>query len=206
MRTDWKAIIMQILLLMEWWKALESSSQAFLSMAIVSSLLLVMLVAIHLMGLEQDTESDVKTQSERKRQLFDARMILVFFTLFSWMIVTFSFFQFSIPIALLIATLVAAVMTFFSRYLIKRWFTRNDKMGPADLLQQTGEVLQSIPPHRNGFGKVFLSLPEAPFQIEAITAGQELSPGAHVRVVDVIDDRIILVEPIEENYPGQGPR
>lgn len=197
---------MQILLLMEWWKALESSSQAFLSMAIVSSLLLVMLIAIHLMGLEQDAESDVKTQSERKRQLFDARMILVFFTLFSWMTVAFTFFLFPIPTALLIATLVAAVITFFSRYLIKRWFTRNDKMGAADLLQQTGEVLQSIPPHRNGFGKVYLSLPEAPFQIEAITAGQELSPGSHVRVIDVIDDRIILVEPIEENYPGQGPR
>lgn len=197
---------MQILLLMEWWKALESSSQAFLSMAIVSSLLLVMLIAIHLMGLEQDAESDVKTQSERKRQWFDARMILVFFTLFSWMIVTFILFQFPIPTALLIATLVASVITFFSRYLIKRWFTLNDKMGPADLLQQTGEVLQSIPPHRNGFGKVYLSLPEAPFQIEAITAGQELSPGSHVRVIDVIDDRIILVEPIEENYPGQGPR
>lgn len=191
---------------MEWWKALESSSQAFLSMAIVSSLLLVMLIAIHLMGLEQDAESDVKTQSERKRQWFDARMILVFFTLFSWMIVTFILFQFPIPTALLIATLVASVITFFSRYLIKRWFTLNDKMGPADLLQQTGEVLQSIPPHRNGFGKVYLSLPEAPFQIEAITAGQELSPGSHVRVIDVIDDRIILVEPIEENYPGQGPR
>lgn len=189
---------------MEWWKALESSSQAFLSMAIVSSLLLVMLIAIHLMGLEQEAESDVKTQSDRKRQLFDARMILVFFTLFSWMIVIFTFIQLSIPAALLIATLVASTISFSSRYLIKRWLTKNEKMGVADLLQQTGEVLQSIPPHRNGFGKVYLSLPEAPFQIEAITAGQELSPGAHVRVVDVIDDRIILVEPIEENYPGQG--
>lgn len=189
---------------MEWWKALESSSQAFLSMAIVSSLLLVMLIAIHLMGLEQEAESDIKTQSDRKRQLFDARMILVFFTLFSWMIVIFTFVQLSIPAALLIATLVASAISFSSRYLIKRWLTQNEKMGMADLLQQTGEVLQSIPPHRNGFGKVYLSLPEAPFQIEAITAGQELRPGAHVRVIDVIDDRIILVEPIEENYPGQG--
>jgi len=195
---------MKILLLMEWWKALESSSQAFLSMAIVSSLLLVMLIAIHLMGLEQEAESDIKTQSDRKRQLFDARMILVFFTLFSWMIVIFTFVQLSIPAALLIATLVASAISFSSRYLIKRWLTQNEKMGMADLLQQTGEVLQSIPPHRNGFGKVYLSLPEAPFQIEAITAGQELRPGAHVRVIDVIDDRIILVEPIEENYPGQG--
>jgi membrane protein implicated in regulation of membrane protease activity len=196
---------MKILLLMEWWKALESSSQAFLSMAIVSSLLLVMLIAIHLMGLEQEAESDIKTQSDRKRQLFDARMILVFFTLFSWMIVIFTFVQLSISSAVLVATLVASVISFSSRYLIKRWLTQNGKMGAADLLQQTGKVLQSIPPHRNGFGKVYLSLPEAPFQIEAITAGQELRPGAHVRVIDVIDDRIILVEPIEENYPGQGP-
>ncbi|NET39197.1 MAG: hypothetical protein F6K19_45710, partial [Cyanothece sp. SIO1E1] len=48
---------MQILLLMDWWKAMGSTTQAFMSMAIVSTLLLAMLIAIHLMGLEHDAES-----------------------------------------------------------------------------------------------------------------------------------------------------
>jgi len=195
---------MQILLLMEWWKAMGTTIQAFMSMAIVSTLLLVMLVGIHLMGLEQEGEPSGKSPAERKRQWFDARMILVFCTLCSWLIVAFTFGLFSIKAALLFSTLIAAPLTFFGRYLIKRWFTPVEDVTKLDLLQQTGQVLQSIPPHRNGFGKVYLSLPEAPFQIEAITAGQELSAGEHVRVIDVIDDRIILVEPIEEEYPGQG--
>lgn len=195
---------MQILLLMDWWKAMGSTTQAFMSMAIVSTLLLAMLIAIHLMGLEHDAESSDTAASERKRQWFDARMILVFCTVCSWLIVVFNFAQFNLKLSLLFAVLIAAPLAFFSRYMLKRWFTPFEEVNKLDLLQTTGEVLQSIPPHRNGFGKVYLSLPEAPFQIEAITAGQELSPGAHVRVIDVIDDRIILVEPVEEEYPGQG--
>lgn len=195
---------MQILLLMDWWKAMGSTTQAFMSMAIVSTLLLAMLIAIHLMGLEHDAESSDTAASERKRQWFDARMILVFCTVCSWLIVVFNFAQFNLKLSLLFAVLIAAPLAFFSRYMLKRWFTPFEEVSKLDLLQTTGEVLQSIPPHRNGFGKVYLSLPEAPFQIEAITAGQELSPGAHVRVIDVIDDRIILVEPVEEEYPGQG--
>jgi membrane protein implicated in regulation of membrane protease activity len=190
--------------LMEWWKAMGSTDQAFLSMAIVSTLLLAMLIANHLMGLEQDAEPSGKANSDRKRQWFDARMFLVFCTLCSWLIVAFIFAELSLSFSLLFALLIAAPLTFFGRYLIKKWLTPSEDVNRMDLLLQTGEVLQYIPPHRNGFGKVHFSLPEAPFQIEAITAGQELSPGSHVRVVDVIDDRIILVEPIEEEYPGQG--
>ena len=189
---------------MEWWKAMGKTDQAFMSMAIVSTLLLAMLIAIHLMGLEQEAESSGKSNSDRKRQWFDARMILVFCTLCSWLLVTFTFAQFSVSSAVLFSVIIAAPLTFFGRYLIKKWLTKVEDVKSLDLLLQTGEVLQSIPPHRNGFGKVHFSLPEAPFQIEAITAGQELTPGSHVRVVDVIDDRIILVEPIEEEYPGQG--
>lgn len=194
---------MRLLLLMEWWKALDSTSQAFLSMAIVSSLLLVILVSIHLLGLEQDIESASKSPSDRKKQLFDARMIMVFFTLFSWIVVITNFFGYALPFAFAIAALVAFSLSFLGRYLIIKWFIPNAKIASQDLLEQTGEVLQSIPPHRNGFGKVHITLPQAPFQLEAITAGQELRPGAHVRVIDVIDNRILLVEPIEENYPGQ---
>lgn len=181
-----------------------SIDQAFLSMAIVSTLLLAMLIAIHLIGFEQDTEPSGKTNSDRQRQWFDARMLLVFCTLCSWLMVAFIFAQLSLSLSLLLSGLIAATLTFFGRYLIKKWLTPAEDVNSLDLLLQTGEVLQYIPPHRNGFGKVHFSLPEAPFQIEAITAGQELSPGSHVRVVDVIDDRIILVEPIEEEYPGQG--
>jgi len=81
----------------------------------------------------------------------------------------------------------------------------------------TGEVLTSIPPHRNGFGKVHLNLRAAPFEMDAVTAGEELPPGAPIRVVEVIDERVLLVEAIierEQPYPkeendeqkgGQGP-
>lgn len=196
---------MKILLMIEWWKALASTSQAFLSMAIVSSLLLVMLVAIHLLGLEQDAGSTSKGQTDWKKQLFDARMILVFFTLLSWTVVTTDFVGFSTSNSFAIAAIVAFLLSFLGRYLIKTWFTSGGKIVSQDLMQQTGEVLKSIPPHRNGFGKVHISLPQAPFQLEAITAGQELRPGMHVRVVDVIDNRVLLVEPIEETYPGQIP-
>jgi hypothetical protein len=63
-------------------------------------------------------------------------------------------------------------------------------------LASTGKVLSSIPPHRNGFGKVHLNLREAPFEIDAVTAGQEVPKGTPVRVVDILDDKIVLVEPI----------
>ena len=55
----------------------------------------------------------------------------------------------------------------------------------------------SIPPHRNGFGKVHLNVRGVPNELEAITAGQAIQPGMAVRVIDIIEDEVLVVEPVD---------
>ncbi len=71
--------------------------------------------------------------------------------------------------------------------------------------QSTGKALKTIPPHRNGFGAVHLNVREAPFAVEAVTSGKAISPGTPVRVVGIIDERVVLVEPLDDQDEAASP-
>ena len=70
-----------------------------------------------------------------------------------------------------------------------------------EALTSTGEVLQSIPPHINGRGTVHLNLRNAPYKINAVSRSGELPAGVPVRVVAILDDQTLVVEPLDGQPP-----
>lgn len=188
---------MQLLFIAGWWSSLDALKQAFWSIAIICTLLLGIFFVLRQFEIYQDR----KDAPDPKRWL-NAQQVFLFFSILGWSSAIFMT-PANWPWMLAITGLAGiSVVWFYHQYFSRKSKTRK-KAG--DYRTSIGEVLQPIPSHRNGFGKVHLNLRTAPRELEAITAGQEIPRGTPVRVVDVIDNRVLLVEPIPQHdkYPGQ---
>ncbi len=178
----------------DWWMGLDIYQRILWSVAIVSSILLFILMVLSLYGHEAEPEEG----RERKRsRLIEPKTILMAFTCLGWV----GLLAYSLTGSLqfmLIFSVLAAVLGAFLPWWVGPYLRR----GPFDMetvRASTGKVLRSVPPHRNGFGKVHLNMRAAPFKMDAVTAGEELPPGATIRVVEIIDDRVLLVEAVHKS-------
>lgn len=201
----WKWYIkenMNLILMTNWWTSLAWEKQAFWSLAIVSSILLGILFLSSL--LDEDSEETGSSPRSGLSHLLDSRFILVFFTVMGWS----GLILFHNTGSLERSVWWSSVFSIFIALLV-RWLDisgrrlRRKKSTKIGDILSTGEVLQPIPPHRNGFGKVQINNRRSHYTVDAITAGNEIPRGTPVRVVDVIDDHVILVESLDPQYPGQ---
>lgn len=198
---------MQVQLFTDWWMSLGWERQIFWSVAIVSTLLLGILLILDIFNIDFDGEEDSE-DGRRRNRMFESRCVLVFFTGFGWSAVFLSGFWSNFR-DVLVCSIVAGFLAGLTVRLITRYFSRMYRLHQFDahrVVLATGEVLKPVPPHRNGFGKVHLNLRGAPFELEAVTAGQELPAGSSIRVVEIIDDRILLVEALENGYPHRAEK
>jgi len=189
-----------------WWESLSLLQQSLWLVAVASSLLLLILIVMSLL----QPETEAKTNARLSR-IFNPRTILAFLTFFGWVGLLSSYYLDSRLFVLLIgstAGLLAAATAKGITLMLLRLAPRPSKISTDRILLSTGRVLNTVPSHRNGFGKVHLDMRGLPYEIEAMTAGTELKAGASVRVVGVLEDRVLLVEPIEEDngYPHEQHR
>ncbi len=121
--------------------------------------------------------------------------VLLFFIVFSWLGLLVSYWRHE-PEYILVAGFGGGVLGAGLRFMI----LRNQRSSWARrVCSSTGQVLESIPPHRHGAGKVHIELSRMPIELDAVTtAGAVLPEGAPVRVVGVIDDHTLLVEPLDK--------
>lgn len=185
---------MHVYLFASWWKSLSIDLHIFLSISVVFSTLLIILYILSYFRVDIDSEHSASHSKERFR-LLNAKYIITFFTLFGWSGSLFSYIWDQLGLTFLYSFILGLAGTLLFRWLSGGTSSRK-YFHMEKALSSTGKVLSSIPPHRNGFGKVHLDIREAPFEIDAVTAGQEVPRGAFVRVVDILDEKIVLVEPI----------
>lgn len=148
-------------------------------------------------------EEPLPKESLRKKSKFqiETRNVLLFFTIFSWLSTILSYFTLPTIQILLIGAIAGLVTTFLvvsvGRYLAK-------KKSSNAAFPSTGRVLESIPPHRNGIGKVYLHQSRKPLALDAITIGRELPVGVPVRIVDMLDENTAVVEPLDNGLNRTG--
>jgi len=79
-------------------------------------------------------------------------------------------------------------------------FTQFDESGtfnPNSAINHVGEVYLFIPAAKSGYGKIHLKTKGALKEMDAVTNETlEIPTGAKVKVVDVLDDNLLLVEKI----------
>lgn len=168
--------------------------QSLWLLAITSSLLFLILVVLSLIQPDPETEANA-----RSPRLFTPRNILAFLAFFAWGSLCVDAHSGSLPLILgsgLLAGLIAAATSKVATLLLLQFALRSPVVAADRLVGATGQVLAEVPPHRNGFGKVHLNTEGAPYQLEAMTAGTALPIGAPVRVVEVIEGQVLVVEPL----------
>ncbi len=197
---------MVLLFFEDWWGPLSSTEKVFWGISLVFSVLFLIQFVVSLIGLDFDTDTDVDVHTDIDTHgeyhldpsftLLSVRSIIAFFTFFGWTGVLVLNAGGGIWAAIGFSSLAGLAAMFIVGYIIYM-FTKLTEEGNVNLskaLYSTGEVYLSIPANKNGQGKVHIKVQGALKEVDAVTNGDALPTGSAVKVVEIIDDNLILVE------------
>lgn len=205
--TDQKINQMILLILGNWFGGLTGTEQIFWGISIVFSILFLIQFVLSLVGLDFDTDVDVDISTDVEGgdfsidpgfTLFSVRSIIAFFTFFGWAGVL----TLNSGGSTLMAVIAASISGFaamsivgYMLYLASK-LTESATVDMGNALYQNGEVYLSIPERKSGQGKIHINIQGSLRELEAITEGEALPNGAKIRVVEILDDNLLLVEPV----------
>lgn len=189
---------MTIIIIADWWGELNSLHKLFWGISIVSSVFFIILFVIGLLGFDTDSDFDVSDVGGGF-PVFSAKAIVAFFTFFGWTGVLlleqdkdlFPLIGFSFLSGLLAMLLVAYLLKAFNQ------MTEIGNADPMELTFQRGNVYLTVPSERNGKGKIHIILRGTLREINAVTDGPSLPFGCEVRVIEVLENDLLLVEAAE---------
>ena len=206
---------MLLLVFGDWWSALNGTEQMFWGISIIFSVLFVIQFVLSLIGLDFDSDSDFDVHADTDVDsdysldpsftLFSVRSIIAFFTFFGWTGVLALNAGLGTTMAVILATtsgFAAMAIVGYMMYL----FSRLSESGNVDLneaLFQTGEVYLTIPAGKRAQGKIHINIQGVMKEMDAITEGKTLATGSRIRVVEVLDENLLLVEPVETFLEGE---
>ena len=198
----------------DWWSSLDGIQQLFWGISIVFSVLFIIQFVLSLIGLDFDGDADVDVHADVDHghsytldadfTLLSVRGIIAFFTFFGWTGVLVLNAGGSTLMALGFASLSGLMAMLIVGYMIYM-FSKLTQAGNTDIqeaLFQTGEVYLTIPAEKNGYGKIHLKIQGSLKEMDAITEGQTLLTGVPIKVIEVLDDNLLLVEPAISYLPG----
>ena len=188
-----------------WWEGLSGAGQAFWGISIVFSVLFVIQFVLSLIGvdfdLDMDGDADTDFGMDADFSLFSIRSIIAFFTFFGWTGVLMLDAGFGVWIAVAIASVSGLLAMVIVGYMMYK-FTQFDESGtfnPNSAINHIGEVYLFIPAAKTGYGKIHLKTKGAVKEMDAVTDGPlEIPTGAKVKVVEVLDDNLLLVEKLNK--------
>lgn len=191
---------MIIFLLSDWWHNMNPTEQLLWGVALVFTLLFVIQTLAVLAGIDgglEDIDTDIDGGSGGLNVL-SVRSVLVFFSFFGWTALFVLERTHQLPLAILAAVLVGGATVFLVAYLM-RSLSLLGEVGNTSLYEavhNSADVYLHIPAQRTGCGKIHVRIRGALKEIDAVTDGAALPTGSKVRVVDLVGDDILLVEPI----------
>ncbi len=207
-------MLLYMFLLSDWWASLNLSQQIFWCIAIVFSILFLIQFVLSLIGLDFDGDSEVGFEMETNSDaepdfsldpsfaLLSVRSIIAFFTFFGWTGVLILRNGANPLFALGVAGVVGLIAMFIVAYMIYI-FSKLTEEGNIDInnaVFKTGDVYLSIPANKNGYGKIHLNIDGYLRELDAVTDGDAIPTGAKVRVIEVLDSNILLVELTENLF------
>lgn len=192
---------MQIWLFIPAFLQLSWAEQLLWVAAVVFTILLSIFLIMQFFNEEHD-------HSETRPKITGARFILTFFTFWAWTSLLAHIWEPGLLISLLdglpfgvLAALFPSLILRLRKPVKKIVPSNRPEFNYQEALTSTGEVLQYIPPHQAGLGRVHLNLRKAPYALDAVSIGAEIRPGDSVRVVDIVDNHILVVEPLQHIGP-----
>jgi len=198
-----------------WWQELSNTEQGFWGISLIFSVLFVIQFVVSLLGLDFDHDTDFDVSSDGAADggytldsdftLLSVRSIIAFFTFFGWTGVIALNNGASTLVALGFASAAGFAAMFIVGYMLYL-FSKLNEEGNLDMneaLFMVGEVYLAIPSEKKGHGKVHIKIQGSLREMDAVTEGAPLPTGAPIRIIEILNDNLLLVEPAE-NYLQEG--
>jgi hypothetical protein len=147
-------------------------------------------------GLHADFQGDLSGADHGSFQLFSFRNLINFLLSFSWSGITFFNTIHSPTVLVLVSFLIGAsfVGLFFFAMKAIHSLSEDNTFQLSNAIGKTASVYISIPGKKNGTGKVQVSVNGTVHEIEAITEDDKIESGTMVRINEIINNNILLVE------------
>jgi hypothetical protein len=186
----------------DWWVSLEMFDKAVWIIAFsVSLIFLIQTVMTFIgmdsdMGMDADFDGDMTDDSSGPFQLFTFRNFINFFLGFSWTVIAFRQQVPNLTLLVLIASFVGTAIVAGIMFMFY-FMGKMQQSGTMDIQQSVGksaDVYLTIPGYKNGMGKVHVNVQGSIRELDAITEADTLPSGSLVKVVSVIEERVLVVE------------
>lgn len=201
---------MEFLFNNQYWHTLEMAAKVFWTLAVITTFLyIIWLLSSFLWKVRSDEQAEGNPVSPR------AMLWLGFLLSFSWVGAILLTLNVKAFWALLASIMVPLLFWLFQKYfpkahrLLGSHLPKRTKVkgGKQQVFSATGKVLESIPPHQMGFGKVYLDSHGLISPLDAVTIGHSLPVGSEVRVVKISgDNKTLVVEPIPKGMGEDATR
>ncbi len=187
----------------EWWLSLSLFEKTLWLITLPVSVIFLIQMALTFLGMDSHGETDTSMADDtgygdQPFQLFTFRNFINFLLGFGWTAISLNpaitnkFILVGLS-AFSGIILVAAVLFIF--YSMAR-MQQSGNMNIHNALHQTGEVYLTIPSAKTGSGKVHVKIQGTLREINAITDGERILTGRQIKVVQIINEELLLVEPI----------
>lgn len=186
-----------------WYQALPLLEQIYWGCAIVSSLVFIIQFSLTLIGMDSsDIEVDFDAGETMDlgggMSLFSFRALINFIVGFGWSGVCL---RHSIGNDLLLIIVSVGIGFLFAWIFLLLWkkvrnLESNGAFRYEDCIGLTATVYLRIPASKSGQGKVQISRGGSVHELAAVTLGQAIPTGASVKVTEIINKTLLVVEPL----------
>lgn len=191
----------------EWWNALGGASQIYYSIAIGSTIILVIQTALMLFGIEGgdvdlDVDGDMDFDTDHDADglgILSFRTVIAFLVGFGWIGALSIDSGLGMLLALIFAGLSGIILMFVVFWLMKTLskLKSDGTMDFANAIGEVGTVYLPIPPNREGPGQVEVMIQGRLMVVQAFSgADTRIENQAKVRVIDVLGDNSLIVQPV----------
>ena len=193
----------------EWWAGLSLEQQAYWVVGGVASVLVLLQTLLLLVGSAADLaeagDADMGDAGEHASgiRLLSSRTVVAFFVGFGWTGVIASREGVGDPAAtalsaVLVGGLFAAVILYLMRFL--HTLRHSGTLDYRNALGEVGTVYLPVPAQMAGTGRIQVRVQGRLKVIEALTRHpQRIANGSRVRVVDLVDEGTLVVEPVTDS-------
>lgn len=190
----------------EWFISITSFEKVFWYFAIPFSVVFIIQTILAFLGIgfEGDVDGDLDSSGDFADgggfPIFTVRNFIIFFTVFGWTGITSINSGVSNGVTLILAIGLGLVVMFIvgGIFYFMANMTESGNVNINNAINKVGEVYLTIPMKRSGTGKVQIIIQGTVREIDAITDDEMIKSGEKVKVVDVIENTVLLVKRINK--------
>ncbi len=187
----------------EWWNNLEVFDKVIWLIAAATSLVFIIQTILTFTGMDADGGLDADFDGDMAAghdgapfQLFTFRNFINFFLGFSWTVIALRGVIPNLTVLTLVGSIAGVLLVTAVMYLFYFMFrmAQSGTLNIRDAVGLSAEVYLTIPEKGNGLGKIHIKVAGTLRELDAITRGDALPSGSMVKVIGIVEDRILEVE------------